>query len=138
VFPIVGRSTAVAVTDVSSHLEYELTIATKTRGEADDLRYLLKSGDTLYLQTPPDYPVPGGYYTVGNVGETRQGLPWERRWFTLPLTSVAEPGPEVVGTTYTIASMVAEYATIADVIADNATIADLLQRVASPSEVLVP
>lgn len=138
VFPIVGRSVGVAVTDVSSGLNYELTIATTIRGDADDLRYLVKSGDILFLHVPDDFPAPGGYYTVGDVKEARQNLPWERRWFTLPLTQVAQPGPEVIGTTYTIASMLAEYATVTAVIADNATIADLLQRVGAPSEILVP
>lgn len=138
VFPIVGRSFGVAVTDVSSGLAFDLMIATLTFGDAADLLYLVKSGDILFLQTPADFPVPGGYYTVGDVKETRQTLPWERRWFTLPLTQVAQPGPEVIGTTYTIASMLAEYATVTALIAGNATIADLLQRVGSPSEVLVP
>ena len=138
VFPIVGRSAGVAVTDIGSGRSYELVIATLTTGDAADLRFLVTSGDILFLHAPDDFPVPGGYYTVGDVRETRQTLPWERRWFTLPLTEVAAPGPEVIGTTYTIASMLAEYATISAVIAGNATIADLLQRVASPSEVLVP
>lgn len=138
VFQVVGRSAGVAVTDVGSGRSYELVIATLTTGDAADLRFLVTSGDILFLHAPADFPVPGGYYTVGDVRETRQTLPWERRWFTLPLTEVAQPGPEVVGTTYTIASMLAEYATISAVIAGNATISDLLQRVASPSEVLVP
>ena len=138
VFPIVGRSYGVAVTDVSSGLSYELTVATVTLGDAANLLYVAKSGDVLFLHVPPDYPIPAGYYTVGDVKETRQDMPWELRWFTLPLTQVAQPGSDVVGTTYTIASMLAEYATVSAVIAGNATIADLLQRVASPVEVLVP
>ena len=138
VFPIVGRSYGVAVTDISAGLNYDLTVTTFTLGEAADLLYLAKSGDTVFLHAPADFPVPGGYYTVGDVRETRQGQPWERRWFTLPLTQVTPPGPEVIGTTYTIASMLAEYATVTAVIAGNATISDLLQRVSSPSEILVP
>jgi hypothetical protein len=138
VFPIVGRSFGVAVTDVSSGLSFELTVATTSKSEADDLLYMVKSGDILFLHVPADFPTPGGYFTVGDVRETRQTLPWERRWFTLPLTQVVQPGPEVVGTTYTWASTIGEYATWTAVIADNATWADLLQRVASPSEVIVP
>jgi hypothetical protein len=138
VFKIVGRSTGVAVTDIGAGLTYDLMVATLTSGDAANLRYLATSGDILFLQVPDDFPVPGGYYTVSDVRETRQNMPWELRWFTLPLARVAQPGPEVIGTTYTIASMLAEYATVTAVIAGNATIADLLQRVASPSEVLVP
>lgn len=138
VFPIVGRSYPVAVTDIASGLTYELTVATLTAGDAADLLYMVKSGDVLFLHAPDGFPAPVGYFTVGDVRETRQTLPWARRWFTLPLTQVAAPGPEVIGTTYTWASVLSEYATWEDVIADNATWADLLAKVASPSEVIVP
>jgi hypothetical protein len=138
VFPILGRSYPIAVTDVASGLNYDLTITTETAGDSEDLLYLAKSGDILFLHAPTGFPAPGGYFTVGDIRETRQTMPWERRWFTLPLTQVVEPGPEVVGTTYTWASAIGEYATWADLIADNATWADLLQRVASTSEVIVP
>lgn len=138
IFPVLGRSYPVAVTDVFSVRAYDLTLATTTAGDANDLRYLVTSGDILFFHTPAGFPSPGGYFAVGDVKEARQNLPWARRWFTLPLTEVAAPGPEVIGTTYTIASMIAEYATVSAVIADNATISDLLQRVGSPSEVLVP
>lgn len=137
VFPIVGRSNGVAVTDVASGLSYELTVATILKGDHADLLYLVKSGDILFLHAPDDFPTPVGYFTVGDVREARQGLPWDRRWFTLPLTQIAAPGPEVIGTTYTIASMLAEYATVTAVIAGNATIADLLERTAAPSDVIV-
>jgi hypothetical protein len=138
IFPILGRSYPVAVTDVFSQSSFDLTVATLTTGDADDLRYMVTSGDILFLHAPADFPSPVGYFAVGDVRETRQNLPWERRWFTLALTRVAQPGPEVVGTTYTWASALAEYATWTDLIADNATWADLLARVASPSEVIVP
>lgn len=138
VFPVVGRSNGVAVTDVASGLKYDLTVATVIKGDADDLRYMVTSGDILFLHVPADFPRPGGYFTVGDATEAAQNLPWERRWFTLPLTRVAEPGPDIIATSYTIASMIAEYATITAVIADNATITDLLDRVGSPSEVIVP
>lgn len=138
VFPIVGRSNGVAVTDISSGLSYELTVATLTKVQAEDLLYLVKSGDILFLHAADDFPAPTGYFTVADVKEMRQDMPWERRWFTLPLTQIAAPGPEVIGTTYTWASTLAEYVDWSAVIAGNATWADLLQRVASPSEVLVP
>lgn len=138
VFPVSGRSYPVAVTDVSSIRRYDLRVTTFTDGEAEALKYMVTSGDILFFHVPSDFPALGGYFTVGDVAESRQGLPWERRWFTLPLTEVAPPGPDVIPTTYTIASMLAEYATISAVMADNATIIDLMERVGSPSEVIVP
>lgn len=138
VFQVVSRSNPVAVTDIGAGLTYELTVATETKDEADKLRYLVTSGDILFLQAAADFPAPVGYFTVADVRETRQTLPWERRWFTLPLTKVAQPGPDVISTTYTWASVLADYATWGDVIAANTTWADLLERVGSPSEVIVP
>lgn len=138
VFKVVARSNSVAVTDTGSGFQYDLTVATLTEGDADDLRYLATSGDILFFHVPAGYPARGGYFAVGDVKETRQTLPWERRWFTLPLTSVAKPGPDVIPTTYTIATMLADYATITDVIAGNATITVLLERVGSPEDVIVP
>lgn len=138
VFKIVGRSSQVAVTDTGTGFQYDLTVATLTAGEADELLYLTTSGDILFFHTPDPYPARGGYFTVGDVKETRLTLPWERRWFTLPLTSVAAPGPDVIPTTYTWAAALADYATWSDLIAANATWADLLERVASPEEVIVP
>lgn len=138
VFKIVGRSSSVAVTDTGTGFQYELTVSTLTGGDADEIVYLATSGDILFFHVPDGYPARGGYFTVGDVRETRQTLPWERRWFTLPLTSVAAPGPDVIPTTYTWTSALADYATWTDLIAANLTWADLLERVASPDEVIVP
>lgn len=140
IFPILGRTDPIAITDVSSQMSFDLTLTTFSAGEADAVRYLVTSGDTIYLQMPTDceFKAPSGYYVVGTVTEARRNNKSERKWFTLPLIRIIAPGPDVVPTTYTWSSTLSEYATWTDVIADNATWADLLERIGSASEVIVP
>lgn len=138
IFQIVGRSYPVGVADVRQSRVFPLEVMTETPGDAEALEFLAMSGEPILLQVPDAFPVPSLYAVIGDVSivEPARGDP--TRLFVLPLTEVAPPGPDVVPSTYTISSMKAEYATITAVIAGNATILDLLERVASPSEVIVP
>lgn len=138
IFPIVGRSFPVGVADLRQSRQFSIEVMTDTDGEEAALDYLLMSGETVLLQVPDGFPVPSLYAVIGDatIVEPARGDP--TKLFTLPLTEVAPPGPDVVPTTYTIQSMLNEYATITAVIADNATIIDLMERVANASEVVVP
>lgn len=139
VFDIPGRSVPVVVGDVASGLEFPLQLLTETAAEERDVDYLFASGEIVLVQLPSTVQhFPGGYYSVGDVSREPTMRLSARRLWDVPLTQAAAPGPEVVGPTYTIASMLAEYATVAAVLADNATIADLLQRTGAPSDVIVP
>jgi hypothetical protein len=138
-FDVVGRTMPVMVGDVASSLAYTLQLLTETPAEERDLDYLFASGEVVFLQLPSTVEhFPGGYFTAGDVSREPTLRLSPRRVWTVPLTEVAIPGPAVVGSAYTIASMLAEYATISAVIADNATIADLLERTGIPSDVIVP
>ncbi|WBQ02939.1 hypothetical protein [Kribbella sp. CA-293567] len=143
VFDVVGRTFPVLVGDVRSGREFGLRIRTESPSDERDLDYLFASGEVLYLQAPAamdQFPI--GYYAAGDVKWTlptereRRTFP-QRRYWDVPLTEVAAPGPAVVGSTYTCASVLADYATVTALLAANATIADLLERVASPSDVIV-
>lgn len=138
IFDVVGRSAPVAVTDVHTLCSYELSVATILKGPADDLRFMVTSGDVLFLHTPPDFPSPGGYFVVGDVSESRQNLPWARRWFRLPLTQVAAPAADVVGAVGTWQTVKDTYATWAALKAAKATWADVRELIGDPSEVIVP
>lgn len=138
IFPVIGRTDPVAVTDSFSVKSYQLSLRTFTKTEADLLRILVASGDVLYLQTPPDFPSPGGYFVCGDVTEGRQGMPWADRWFTLPLTKVAAPGADVAATLGTWQTVINTYPTWTALIAAKATWADVLLMVGDPSEVEVP
>lgn len=138
IFPVIGRTDPVAVTDSFAVKSYQLSLATVTKTEADLLRILVTSGDVLFLHTPANFPAPGGYFVCGDIAETRQGLPWDRRWFTLPLTKVVAPGPDVAATLGTWQTVINTYATWSALIAAKATWADVLLIVGDPSEVDVP
>jgi hypothetical protein len=139
VFDVPGRTLPVVVGDLASGLEYTLQLLTATAAEERDVDYLFASGEIVLVQLPSTVEhFPGGYYSVGDVSRTPTTRLSARRIWEVPLTEAAAPGPEVVGSAYTIASMLAEYATVTAVIAGNATIADLLQRTGTPADVVVP
>ena len=142
VFDIVGRSAPVAVGDVASSLSYTLGLLTATATEKSNLDYLFASGEIVFVQLPStvDY-IPGGYFSVGDTSRVPFGKGGQvaplRQW-TVPLTEVAAPGPEVIGSAYTWTSVLADYASWSALIADNTTWAVLLNRTGTPSDVLVP
>jgi hypothetical protein len=137
-FNVVGRTLPVMVGDVASSLAYTLELLTETPGKERDLDYLFASGEVVFLQLPSTVEhIPGGYFAVGDVSRVPTMRLSPRRVWSVPLTEVAAPGASVVGSAYTISSMLAEYATISAVIAGNATIADLLERTGTPSDVIV-
>lgn len=138
IFPVIGRSYPIGVTDSFALKTYDLTLTTMEASDAADLRILVTSGDTMFLHSTGDCGAPGGYYVIGDITEGRQGMPWARRWFTLPLTEVAAPSADVVGAIGTWATVVATYATWADVIAAKASWSELATLVGDPSEVVVP
>jgi hypothetical protein len=138
VFQVSGRSFPVAVSDARQSRQFPIEVMTETPTEAEAFDFLLMSGEPIYLQVPTGFPVPSVYAVIGDVTITEPARGDPTRLFTLPLVEVAQPGPDIIGTTYTIQSMLNEYATISAVMAGNATIHDLLERVGSPSEVLVP
>lgn len=142
VFPIVNRSYPIAVTDLRMSRELPLTVVTKTTQERQDLDLLLASGDPVFVQAPLGHPVPTMYAVIGDTTEERPVLnrncnnDW--RLWTLPLTEVVAPGPDVVGSTSTWQTVVSTYATWADVMAAHDTWASVLELIGDGSEVLVP
>jgi len=141
VFPVVGRTYPVAVGDVMTALKFSLKLRTDTHTEGHDLDYLFASGEIVYLQMPSasafEHFAHSGYFVVGDVSRAPVSMVSDMRVWTVPLTEVAAPGADVVGSAYTWASTIAEYATWTDVIAGNATWSALLQRTGSPSDVIV-
>lgn len=143
IFPVLGRSFPVAVTDVRGSTSVTLVTITRTYDQQLLLDYLLASGDVMYLQTTATFPISSMYVTIdGNVDEDRpvrnRLCDVDYRRFNLPIVEVEPPDDDVVGLTFTWYSVIVSYATWSAVIADNATWADLLEQVADPSEVIVP
>jgi hypothetical protein len=138
VFEIVGRTLPVAVSDVRGSRSVTLTVMVPTVAAADDLDLVLASGDPVFVHVPPGCPVPGMYAVVGDTTQYRRSARATRRYFTLPLTEVAAPGPDVVGATITYQGILNAYATYSDLLAANATYHDVAERIGDPSEVIVP
>lgn len=139
VFDIVGRSNPVMVGDVASSISYTLQLLTSTSAEESNLDYLFASGEVLFVQLPAtvDY-MEGGYFAAGDVSRIPVNKVSPLRAWNVPLTEVAAPGPDVIGSAYTWTSAVAEYATWTALVADNLTWAALLERTGTPSDVIVP
>lgn len=142
IFPIIGRSVPVAVTDVRGSREYDLDAITRTTEEYQDFDLLLSTGDIIFIHTPPTSPIATAYVAIDDVvrrqplSGSRCGNDW--RVFTLPIIEVAAPGADVVGSVGTWQTVVNTYATWSDVLAAHPTWADLLTLVGSPDDVIVP
>lgn len=141
VFPVLGRTYPIAVTDVRLARQWDMVVKADQLADADALDLVFASGDPLFVQVPATgvlSTIPGGYVVVGDVKRTRFGTVSTRRWFELPMTEVAPPGPDVVGSTSTWETLVAEFGTWTDVLAAFGTWADVAEYVADPSVVIVP
>lgn len=140
-FPVIGRTMPVAVTDVQLSRRWELVIKADTVSEADTVELVFASGDVLFLQPPAVgklATVPGGYVVVGDVTRTRFGTESGRRWFTLPCTEVAAPGPGVYGLPATWATITAEFGTWSTLATQFASWSAVTSYISSPSVVIVP
>lgn len=142
IFPIVGRSFPVAITDLRMSRMVSLQVVTQTLEQRQDLDLLLASGDPIYVQTPSGHPLPTMYAVVGDTAEERpvRNRDCDNDWrlWTVPLIEVAAPGPDVVGSTSTWQTVVNTYATWSAVMAAHPTWADLLELIGDGSEVIVP
>ena len=142
IFPIVGRTFPVAVSDVRLAREVAIEVITQTTSAWEELDLITLTGDVFFIQTPPGNSLPTMYVVVGDTSVRRPlrntvcGNDW--RVFTLPLIEVAPPSSDMVGSIGTWQTVVNTYATWADVIAAHATWSSLLTLVGSPGEVVVP
>lgn len=142
IFPIVGRTFPIAVTDVRLARELTIEVIMETTQQWEEFDLITLTGDTFFIQTPPGNSLPTMYVAIGDVSNRRPlrqlprcGNDW--RVFTLPLTEVAPPSSDMVGSLGTWQTVLNTYATWNDVIAANPTWANLLTLVGSPSEVIV-
>lgn len=136
-FEVVGRTLEVVVSDVKGGRQYTLQVVTETKQEADDLDFLLASGDFLFVHTPVgEINVVGMYCTAG---QPQTGIVIASQWrvHEIPLRECAAPTADVVGSTATYLTVQSTYATYNAVLAAKATYNDLRDLVGSPSEIIV-
>lgn len=140
VFPVVGRSVGIAVSDVRGGREYTLSVNTEDQAAADGMRFLVAGGDPLFVHVPlaEQDKISQGYYAVGDVERELAMRRAPRRYWTLPLTEVAAPGPDVFGSQITYQGVLTRYASYSALLTANATYDALLDLFSSPGEVIVP
>ena len=141
VFDIKGRTNPIVVSDVMSSWQFDLLLLTRTVAARSNLDYLFASGEVLLLQLPfaETGHVPDGYLSViGDVDQDRTLRRSLNRVWTVPVHQVAAPGPDVIGSSYTWQSVVADYASWTALLAANASWTALLARTGTPSDVIVP
>lgn len=141
VFPIIGRSRPVAVTELHGSRQWTLELNARTREEAAALDLLISTGEVQFVHVPTTgrlAAVPGGYVALGDTtAEVLPTLDLQLQVISLPLVEVAPPGPDVIPAVGTCQTVLNSYATCADVLAAFETCADLLQLVGSPDDVIV-
>lgn len=137
-FDVVGRSFPVAVTDKRGSRRCTLELVTHTSEQARDMDFMLASGGPVFVHVPADCPVPGMYAVIGDTSEKRAARRSVRRLFSLPLTEVAAPGPDVVGNTAVWETVLLPYDDWNHFIVFYPTWNDVLDVIANPETVIVP
>ncbi|PXY17344.1 hypothetical protein [Prauserella flavalba] len=138
VFDVVSRSLPVAVTDLRGSRRYTLTITAANLDIAEELEYCFATGEPVLVHVPAGCPFPGMYAVIGDLRIEKHSKRTRRRFFDLPLTEVAAPPATIVGETVLWADIVAAFPTWADLVAEEPTWSDVLDRIADPTDVIVP
>lgn len=138
IFDVIGRSFPVAVTDVRGSRRWTYELVTQTTTDADALELVFASGDPLYVQTDGENDIPSGYVVVQDMARSRWGHQSQRRYFSLPVVEVAAPSADIVGTTGTWETLLAEFGSWNAVLAEFGTWLEVADYVADPTVVIVP
>jgi hypothetical protein len=136
-FGVAGRSNPIAVSDVRGSRAFTLEFMTETLAAARDMDLILASGQAMFVHVPADCPVPGGYVDIDTTAEARRSTRGPRRYFALPCTVVAPPGPDVVPTNLTWGTVRNLYGSWEAIRTSNPTWGDLLDTVGSPDDLVV-
>lgn len=138
VFPILGRSYPVIVSDTMTSRSFTLVIDAADRSSARDLESRFAIGNPMYLQAPSGSDdVPTMYFVVNKCTvdqDAKQAASWT---VVVDCTECAMPNPAVYGDTYIWSDVTTNYATWADVIAGNASWSALVDKI-STAVIIVP
>ncbi len=136
VFDVIGRTNAVAVTDLMSGRETTVTLRTTTHDTADALDLMIAVGEVVFFQPPYRAAPPTMYAAPGDTSRAQVAMTSAVRTFDLPLTEVAQPDLTLAAVQSTWQTVVNTYATWADLIAAKATWNDVLNLVGSAADVI--
>jgi hypothetical protein len=136
-FPVVGRTMPVAVTDLQTSRSFTIELLVKGDSEANDMDNRLSTGQPLFLQSPGGtYPMPTVYAVTGDVVQTRVSIGDDAITFTIPLTEVAAPGASVYGATNVWNDVVTNYATWSSLLSSVSSWDNLVNQVSNTTVIV--
>jgi len=143
IYEVIGRTMPIAVTDVQGSRRLTLTLWAGTLTQASDLDARLATGETLFIQGPPDtgainaWPLDAFYAVPGDIAQGKRAWHTKHRFIDLPLIEVAAPDPVITGDTILWMDVPTTWATWADVITAKTTWSNLQDSI-STGTVIVP
>lgn len=137
VFDVVGRREPIGVTETHGSRRVTITAIAATQDEADAIDLATSLGDAVFLHTPADCGVPTLYAVIGDTAVSRRARRATRRVVELPLIEVSPPGPDVIGTAGTWATVLANYATWQVVLSTFTDWQEVAELVGSANDVIV-
>jgi hypothetical protein len=145
-FGVAGRSLPTAQTELHGGRDHPLDLVTATSADSSHLQLMLRTAEVLFVHVPAEgiagregnLLLPGSMYVlVGTPRRHRIAGVSAHELFSLPLTEVNPPGPDVVGGTLTWQTVLNLYGTWEAVLSAHPTWADLLAVVGDPEDLFV-
>lgn len=143
--PISGRSLPVGISDLHGGRNHPLVVATETPAQEAKLSLSLRAGGVWFVHVPTDPPVgregnallPGSMHVLIDTARVhRLGGVSRFQHYILPLMEVAEPEPEVVGTTLTWETVKRLYGSWTAVWAAHSSWRSLWDTIGDPADVV--
>lgn len=139
IFPVIGRSNPITVTDLHGSREVTLSVKTTTATQARNLDLALANGSPVFVHAPTDFFLESMYAVVGNFEQSIlvPVTPFNVRKFDIPLTETSAPSANIVGYPGTWTILLNNYATWSTVATEFATWADVAELIGDPSDIIV-
>jgi hypothetical protein len=136
-FPIVGKRTAIASTDLHSPRTVTISLFTQDDVEVAAVDLVLSLGIIMLLQTPVNLALKSMYAGVGTYNYVKPAHLSHRNTITVPLTEVSMPDLSIVGATVTWATLITNYTDWSAELVANATWTAVLALQGTPADALV-
>lgn len=135
-FDVIARTLPVAVTDLVSGRNTQLTARYATRALMDDAESCVLTGETQFVHAPKGAVTPTLYCIFTTVTRQRPASTGTARYLVLPLVEVAMPDPSLAATLSSWQTVVSTYSTWQAVVNAQASWTTLLQLVGSPTDII--
>lgn len=141
IFPIAGRSAPVATTDIRGVRRWAIDLVTNDDDADRKLELAIMGTGVIFLHVPTttgNALLPGSMHAVAErMLKHRIGGVSDHNRFTLELTEVTPPGPDVIGTTLTWRTVARLYGSWDALLGAHPDWLDLLATVGDPDDLVV-